>query len=739
MRGSRRNPGGRNDQDWGSAASRYEVLERVGEGTLFVVYRVRDRNDNRVFALKALKGAFSRHPKFAPALAQAAHRAVQLAHPNLGRLLEMGEEEGTLFLVSEWLPGASLETRLRRAPFTRAEIVADVQQIAEALSYLHQNGALHGDLRPRQVLAAADGTLKLTDANLADAFTMAGVALSDVEHDATYYLAPERFDGAPPTAASDLYALGVILYRMLTGRVPFDGPSPLSIAMRHRNDAPLHPSQFNRECPPDLEAITLRLLEKNPQMRYPSAAQLLNDLAGGVGPTINTAPPSAAAVAPSPQSNGLASPPPLASDAANADSPGSSAFVPSPVPPGVPSVVPTVVPPIVPVGVADAPTANGDPYAATAVNRMGSATSSVAAAQGLGPAPATISDTDLVANGATLPAASAVRPVPPAPVAAVAAPVTTAPDDVGIWEEEEAAVTAKRTVGQHRRRERNGALLAVFWTLVAAGLLAGIIYGGYYFWVKDIPHDVIVPTYVGLPQYEAERRLAAHGLKLHIASEKYDTRHPSGTVLSGDRDAGTRVKIGHDIGVTVSRGEERIAMYDFSEITLERARQIIVQHGMRLGQVAEQYHDRIPQGYICGQYPEPGQPFSRSEPINLVVSKGQQPSEVPQDPALLPPPPAPPSITDDNASGQAAIGSEAPSSVPMVSRAVRVRVAIPADGPKQEVRVVVRDADGEHILYRRTHAPGDLVDQLIHVPRPQGTTATVRVYVGGALQREEQV
>jgi serine/threonine-protein kinase len=181
---------------WDSAGSRYEVLERVGEGTLFVVYRVRDRSNNRVMALKALKGAFNRHPRFASTLTACVDRMAKLSHPHLARLWEIGEEEGTLFLVTEWLPGQNLEQRLRRAPFGRAEALSFTRQIAEALHYLHQNSAVHGDLRPRHVGAAADGSLKLTDAGLYESFAAAGMAPMDVMEEAVYYTAPERTEGA---------------------------------------------------------------------------------------------------------------------------------------------------------------------------------------------------------------------------------------------------------------------------------------------------------------------------------------------------------------------------------------------------------------------------------------------------------------------------------------------------------------------------------------------------------------
>jgi serine/threonine-protein kinase len=304
-------------------------------------------------------------------------------------------------------------------------------------------------------------------------------------------------------------------------------------------------------------------------------------------------------------------------------------------------------------------------------------------------------------------------------------------------EEAEARLARRR----HWRREFVGALLALFWTLVAAGLLAGIIYGAYAFWMNETPREVTVPKYVGLNEFEAKRVLDGAGLKLYVTRETYNRKRRAGTVLDGQPKAGERVRVGREVLVTVSRGEEPTAMYDFSELSLERAHDIIARHGMRLGQVAEQYHDAVPQGYICGQYPEPGQPFRRSEPINLIVSRGPQPQGEAPVAAPLPPPPA--SITpeeeEDTNRPSFTIKPEEEPDVTLVSRGVVVRVAIPMNGSRQEVRIVVRDADGEQTVYRKMHAPGDLIDKRIDVVRQQGTTALVRVYVGRQLLKESRV
>jgi serine/threonine-protein kinase len=191
--------------------------------------------------------------------------------------------------------------------------------------------------------------------------------------------------------------------------------------------------------------------------------------------------------------------------------------------------------------------------------------------------------------------------------------------------------------------------------------------------------------------------------------------------------------------VTVSRGEEPIKMPELIELDLQRARQIIERGGMRLGMVADQYHDTVPQGYICGQYPEPGESFRRSVPINLIVSKGRQPLGNVANPSVLPPPPPRPAPGMTVDPEEAITNPPKAPEVPMVSRTIAVRVAIPADGDAQEVRIVVRDAEGEHTVYRQTHSPGDLIDEVVEVTRQQGTTAIVRVYVDGKLEREQRL
>jgi eukaryotic-like serine/threonine-protein kinase len=604
---------------WRSAAERYEVLGRAGEGTLVAVYRVRDKASGRILALKALKNAFVKHPRLTATLARAMEANLPLNNPYLARVSDVGVAEGTLYFVQEWLQGKSLEERLRQAPLPHNETLLFTRQIAEALNFLHNNNIAHGDVRPRQIWLTSGTHLKIADAGVGSALHEAGIALFDVQQDAAHFLAPERFDGAPPSASADFYALGVILYHMLTGRVPFDGTSPLIIAARHRSDEPLRPSQFNPDCSPQLEELALCLLDKHPTRRYQQGQELLRRMGGG-----------GAGVYQSPY----------------------TALTPQGAAPVVEEPVTPVAPP-------------QRPVAAPVIEEF----------------------------------EPEIEPLAPKP-------------------QGEVALDLKLEKKKHRKREFKSALLALFWLIVSAGLLFGMVWLAINSWMAQIPPNVRVPQYVKLKRNDAERILAQAGLHLKVGSEKYNPKVPEDTVLSGDPPPGKLVRQGREVLVVLSKGEEPITMYDFSELSLKRAREIITRDGMRLGIVSEQFHDRIPSGYVCGQYPEPGAALRRSEPINLTVSKGPPPSSDVED-----------TLSPDDGEP----------SVPMVSRSIQVRVALPKGGDPQEVKIIVNDANGEDVVYEQTHEPGDLIDETVRVRRQQGTTAKVQIYIGGKLFKEDRI
>lgn len=654
---SERGKNGRNSAQNG-AGSRFEVLGRAGEGTLWITYRVKERAGGQIFALKALKGAFGRHPRFPSALLDTGKRWCGLQHPNLCAPREIGQEDGTLFFTSEWLSGGSLETRLARS-LSRDDILQTLHSVAGVLAFLHERGLTHGDVRPRQLLFDHAGTLKLTDAGVAEAFAAAGLALADVQPDAAWYLAPERTQGAALAPPADIYALGVMLYRMLAGRVPFDGPSPLSIALRHRSDSALPPSHFNLRCPPDLEVLALQLLEKDPARRL-SAAALLQQLENlAPGPSGNAA--SATPITPA----ASAAPVPIAS------------------------------------------------------------TSSLLA-------PAVASDANPVA--ATIPAVSGavspiVSPVTNPAVSPVAAPV-----------EAELVLDRDTLRRRHKRRELWGAFRSIIWLALALGAFGSMFYGAYYYWVKALPRQVRVPSYIGLGKDDAAKKLLKSGLMLRVGRETYDAKKPEGTVVSGVPEADRLVRARREVTVTISQGEAPVTMYDFSELPLDKARQIIVQHAMRLGPVVEQFHDTVPRGSICGQYPEAQTPFRRSEPITLIVSRGKQPTEIDATKGEIPPESIASTVPDPAQSDPVPFVETPPQTNldGAVTRSAMIRVQIPQGAQAQQVRIIVRDDGGERVVYSKTQEPGAKIAERVKVRHAPDATAVVRVYVGETLIKTDE-
>jgi serine/threonine protein kinase len=256
---------------------RYEVLERVGEGAFFQVYKARDKSSGRIVAVKILQPAFARDPALCNALRQL--KPDEAGHPNMARLLEVQEDQGTPFLVTEFVRGINLKERIRRiAPFTLSVAVDFAIAIGEALHYAHGEGNVHGDLRSHNVIISPEGAVKVTDFGLVPVMLVSPDAAVAHLARAVHYQAPEISEGAPPTISADLYALGIILFEMLTGGLPYPGETPQITLRRHCEDPIPSPRALNPGVPRSLDGIVIKSLQKNPQNRYRSAADMLSDL-----------------------------------------------------------------------------------------------------------------------------------------------------------------------------------------------------------------------------------------------------------------------------------------------------------------------------------------------------------------------------------------------------------------------------------------------------------------------------
>ena len=258
---------------------RYEVIKKVGSGGMADVYMAKDRVLNRQVALKILASQYANDIEFVERFRREAAAAASLNHPNIVQVYDKGEAEGTYYIAMEFLPGRSLkDIILKHAPLGTDLVVSVSRQIVEALRYVHRRDIVHRDIKPQNIIVDEDGRVKVTDFGIARARGGASLTEAGTSIGTAHYLSPEQAQGLPVEAASDLYSLGVVMYEMATGRLPFDGDNSVGIAMQHVNDAPAPPSALVPEIPANLEAVIMRAMGKEPIARYLTAQAMLDDL-----------------------------------------------------------------------------------------------------------------------------------------------------------------------------------------------------------------------------------------------------------------------------------------------------------------------------------------------------------------------------------------------------------------------------------------------------------------------------
>ncbi len=258
---------------------RYEVVEKVGEGPLFVVYKARDRVSNQVVALKMLQPQHAEDTALVRGLIDSLRATGELDHPNIARYRDFGQDGSSPFIVSEFVRGINLKERIRRiAPFTLSVAIDFACGIAEALNYAHKIGQTHGDVRPHNVIISPEGALKVTDFGVQRAIALSPTAQVEMLSRSAPYHAPELSTTSPGTASGDIYALGAILYEMLTGTPLYAGESPEAIAEQHARAQIPSPRTISPGVPRSVEGIVMKCLQKRPEQRYATAADLLQDL-----------------------------------------------------------------------------------------------------------------------------------------------------------------------------------------------------------------------------------------------------------------------------------------------------------------------------------------------------------------------------------------------------------------------------------------------------------------------------
>ncbi|WP_294755327.1 Stk1 family PASTA domain-containing Ser/Thr kinase [uncultured Flavonifractor sp.] len=260
--------------------NRYEILERIGIGGMAVVYKGRDHRLNRLVAIKILKEELAQDAEFRRRFHDESQAVAMLSHPNIMAVYDVSHSAELDYIVMELLDGITLKQYMQKKGGKLAwrEALHFITQIMKALSHAHSRGIIHRDIKPHNIMVLRDGSLKVADFGIARLTSAAQATLTQEALGSVHYISPEQARGSHIDARSDIYSAGVVLYEMITGRLPYEGDSPVAVAIQHINSIPLSPREIDPEIPEALEAITMKAMASDVNQRYISADAMLADL-----------------------------------------------------------------------------------------------------------------------------------------------------------------------------------------------------------------------------------------------------------------------------------------------------------------------------------------------------------------------------------------------------------------------------------------------------------------------------
>ena len=258
---------------------RYEILEKVGEGGMSEVFKAKCHKLNRYVAIKILKKQFANNEEISQKFKKEATAIATLSDANIVNILDVGTQEGIDYIIMEYISGKTLKDLINsngKLPYTTAINIA--LQIAKALDCAHRNNVIHRDIKPQNILVTESGEIKVTDFGIAKSADSQTITNTTSVIGSAHYLSPEQARGTYIDFRTDIYSLGIVLYEMVTGVLPFEGDSPVTVALKHIQEEPIPPKNLNSSVPSSLNNLILKATQKEPIKRYENAKELIQDL-----------------------------------------------------------------------------------------------------------------------------------------------------------------------------------------------------------------------------------------------------------------------------------------------------------------------------------------------------------------------------------------------------------------------------------------------------------------------------
>ncbi|PKM81727.1 MAG: protein kinase [Firmicutes bacterium HGW-Firmicutes-14] len=258
---------------------RYEIVSQLGGGGMAIVFKARDTLLNRRVTVKVLRSEYTSDEEFVTRFRREAQAVAKLSHSNIVSVYDVGQQNDTHYIVMEYIEGRNLKQIINeqgKLPVKKAMDIA--RQICDGVQDAHDNGIVHRDIKPHNILVTDNGRVKVTDFGIAQIMSSVTMTNSETIVGSVHYFSPEQARGGTTGAKSDIYSVGVVLYEMVTGRVPFEGETPIAVALKHINSEPVPPGKFNPNISPELERIILRAMQKDVTRRYMNAGDMARDL-----------------------------------------------------------------------------------------------------------------------------------------------------------------------------------------------------------------------------------------------------------------------------------------------------------------------------------------------------------------------------------------------------------------------------------------------------------------------------